>query len=44
MILAIAAGMTIILENPQNSVIALHDRFVWMVKLLQSHGIQVSRN
>ena len=41
MIVAIAAGMTICMENPQNSVIALHDKFVWLVRLLQNHGIRV---
>ena len=39
MILTIAAGGTIVLENPMNSLIALHDRYVWMVKLLRSFGI-----
>ena len=42
MVLTICAGGTILLENPCNSLIALHDRYVWMVKMLLEHGIPVS--
>ena len=41
MILVIAAGGTITLENPQNSLIALHPRHIWLVQLLVSFGIHV---
>ena len=41
MLLTVAAGGTVCLENPANSLIALHDRFIWFVKLLSSHGIRV---
>ncbi|CAE7281853.1 unnamed protein product, partial [Symbiodinium pilosum] len=33
----VAEGGTIVLENPMNSLIALHDRYVWMVKLLRMY-------
>ena len=41
MVLVICAGGTICMENPNNSLIALHERFAWLVTLLQSHGIAV---
>ena len=39
MILVMAAGGTWCLENPQNSLIGLQPRFVWMVRHLQLLGI-----
>ena len=39
--LVIAAGGIPTMENPQNSPIALHDRWVWLVQTLQRFGIQV---
>jgi hypothetical protein len=39
--LVIAAGGIPTMENPQNSLIALHDRWVWLVQTLQRFGIQV---
>ena len=41
MILVICAGGVILLENPGNSVVATHARFVWLVRLLESHNIPV---
>lgn len=41
MILVVAAGGTVLLENPQNSLIALHSRHIWFVNLLMSYGIHV---
>ena len=41
MLLLIAAGGHYVLENPQHSRITQHDRYIWLVKLLMSHGIQV---
>ena len=43
MVIAIAAGMTICLENPQNSLIGMHEKFIWLVRLLMRHNISVSR-
>ena len=39
MLLTVASGGTILLENPSNSLIALHDRYVWLVQLLLSFQI-----
>ena len=39
MVLVVCAGGTVVLENPMNSLIGLHDRHVWMVKLLSRAGI-----
>ena len=39
MLLVICAGGVIFMENPANSLIAMHPRFCWMVKLLQSDNI-----
>ncbi len=41
MMLVICVGGTICMENPHNSLIALHERFAWLVTLLQSHSIPV---
>ena len=43
MVLVLCAGGHYILENPQNSLIAQHDRYVWMLKLLLEHGISVPK-
>ena len=43
MVLTIAAGGTILLENPSNSLIALHDRYIWFVRLLATHNIFVAQ-
>ena len=40
-LLLIAAGGVILLENPQNSLIALHDRWVWLVNALARYAIEV---
>jgi hypothetical protein len=41
MILVICAGGTILMENPQNSLVAMQSRFVWLVKLLERAKIPV---
>lgn len=41
MILVICAGGTICMENPQNSLVAMQNRFVWLVKLLERANIPV---
>ena len=40
--ITIAAGGTVLIENPANSLIALHPRWVWMVETLLRHGISVA--
>ena len=42
MTITLCAGGTVVLENPANSLIALHDRYVWMVKSLRERGIPAS--
>ena len=39
----IAAEGTFILENPANSLIALHDAFIWLEERLQARGLVVAR-
>ena len=39
--LLIAAGGVVAMENPQNSLISLHDRWVWLVNTLLRFNIQV---
>ena len=39
MVLAICAGGTIIMENPQNSLVAMQGRFAWLVELLSGQNI-----
>lgn len=39
MLLLVCAGSTYIMENPLNSLVALHPRYVWFVEALQAHGI-----
>ena len=41
MLLLVAAGGTYILENPMNSMVALHPRFIWLCERLLEHGIIV---
>jgi hypothetical protein len=41
MVLTICAGGVIIMENPQNSLIAMHHRFVELVERLRSYNIPV---
>lgn len=36
-----AMGGIFILENPQNSLIALHPRWIWMLERLRAHGVLV---
>lgn len=38
-----AAGGIFLLENPQNSLIAMHPRWVWMMEQLRKHGVLVPR-
>ena len=40
MLVIVAAGGTILMENPSLSVIGLHDRWVWLVKSLRQHKIE----
>jgi hypothetical protein len=40
MICVICAGGTICMENPGNSLIGMHSRFVWLVNLFSSFGIR----
>ena len=35
----LAAGGNIVLENPANSVVALHDRYVQLLRLLAAAGV-----
>ena len=42
MLFALCAGGTIAMENPANSLIAAHERFAWLVALLQKHNIPVT--
>ena len=39
--LAVARGGDYFLENPHNSLIAHHPRYVWLVERLQEFGIPV---
>ena len=39
MLLLVAAGGIYILENPVNSLVALHPRYIWFVEQLLRHGI-----
>ena len=39
---SIAAGGCPIIENPGSSLLALHDRFQWMIDKLRSIGVSVS--
>ena len=39
MLLLVCAGSTYIMENPLNSLVALHPRYIWFVEALQAHGI-----
>ena len=41
--LAIIAGGDFFLENPANSLIAMHPRYVWMVERLLMFGIPAPR-
>jgi len=41
MVLVICAGGVIGMENPQNSLIGMHERFCWFIRLLESFGISV---
>ena len=41
MVMVIAAEGVFMQENPGNSLIALHDAFIWLEEVLQSFGIQV---
>ncbi|CAK9090383.1 Uncharacterized protein SCF082_LOCUS42631 [Durusdinium trenchii] len=41
MVLAICAGGTIIMENPQNSLVATQGRFAWLVELLSGQNISM---
>ena len=41
MVLVVCAGGTICLENPANSLICHHPRWVWFVNLVGKHGIPV---
>lgn len=41
MMLLVAAGGTFLLENPLNSLVALHPRFIWLSERLQRFGIHV---
>lgn len=41
MLLVICVGGTVMMENPQNSLIGMHSRFAWLVALLRSHNIPV---
>ena len=41
-VLLLAAGSTVCMENPQNSLIALHDKWVWLVTALQRFSIGAS--
>lgn len=44
MLLLVAAGGTYILENPMNSLVALHPRFIWLSERLLEHGIIVAQS
>ena len=39
----VAAGGTVLIENPANSLISLHPRWVWLVETLLRRGISVAR-
>ena len=41
MILVLATGGVIGMENPGNSLVGMQERFVWLVRLLESLGIPV---
>ena len=41
MALVICAGGVIVMENPQNSLVAMHHRFVELVEKLLSYNIHV---
>ena len=38
----LAAGGNFILENPANSVVTLHDRYVQLLRLLASRGVMAA--
>ena len=42
MLLVVAAGGTVVLENPQNSLVGMQGRFSWFVRLLLSFQIPAS--
>ena len=39
MLILVAMGGTYLLENPLNSLVALHPRYVWLVERLLEHNI-----
>ena len=41
MILVLAVGGVIGMENPGNSLVGMQERFAWLVRLLESLGIRV---
>ena len=43
LLLMTAAGINYIIENPSNSLLALHDRYIWFLRLLQARGVTVTK-
>lgn len=41
MLITYAAGGIFLVENPANSLIALHPRWIWMLEQLRKHGVTV---